>query len=66
MTCSPSFDNVEETKSTIRFGIRAKMIKNKAKINREWTVPELLKLWKKSEQAIVLLKKKNKNLQSLL
>ena len=42
VTCSPSMMNVQETISTLRFGMRAKNIKNKAKINREWTVPELL------------------------
>jgi len=52
VTCSPSFDNVEETKSTIRFGVRAKMIKNKAKINREFTREELMKMVKKSERHI--------------
>ena len=44
ITCSPSFSNVAETLSTLRFGTRAKSIKNKAKINKEWTIEELLKL----------------------
>ena len=64
MTCSPSFDNLEETKSTIRFGVRAKRIKNKAKINREWTVPELLKLWKNSKKQVEILKTKLKSIKS--
>lgn len=41
VTCSPSPYNDFETLSTLRFGIRAKDIKNKAKINREVTVAEL-------------------------
>lgn len=41
LTCSPSSYNEHETLSTLRFGIRAKAIKNKPKINREFTVAEL-------------------------
>jgi kinesin family member 5 len=41
LTCSPSFWNAEETLSTLRFGMRAKAIKNKPKINKEYTVNEL-------------------------
>lgn len=41
ITCSPSVYNASETLSTLRFGIRAKAIKNKAKVNREYTVAEL-------------------------
>lgn len=33
-----------ETLSTLRFGVSAKKIKNKPKINREFTVPELQNL----------------------
>jgi len=33
----------------MKFGLRAKSIKNKAKINREFTVPELKKLLEKKE-----------------
>jgi len=43
VTCSPSSFNSEETLSTLRFGNRAKAIKNKAHVNREFTIPELLK-----------------------
>ena len=38
VTCSPSPYNEAETISTLRFGIRAKAIKNRAKVNREYTV----------------------------
>ena len=41
ITCSPSPYNHEESLSTLRFGIRAKAIKNKPKINREFTVAEM-------------------------
>jgi kinesin family protein 5 len=41
VTCSPSPYNEQETVSTLRFGTRAKCIKNLAKVNREYTVAEL-------------------------
>jgi kinesin family protein 5 len=41
ITCSPSVYNESETLSTMRFGLRAKQIKNKPKINKEVTVAEL-------------------------
>lgn len=41
ITCSPSPYNEAETVSTLKFGLRAKSIKNKAKVNREYTVAEL-------------------------
>jgi kinesin family protein 5 len=41
ITCSPSVYNESETLSTLRFGARAKCIKNKPRINREFTVAEL-------------------------
>jgi kinesin family protein 5 len=41
ITCSPSVYNEAETLSTMRFGLRAKQIKNKPKINKEVTVAEL-------------------------
>lgn len=44
ITCSPSPFNEQETISTMRFGSRARSIKNKPKVNREYTVPELKKL----------------------
>ena len=50
VTCSPSPFNEAETLSTLRFGIRAKSIKNKPKINREFTVAELQILLAKSEK----------------
>lgn len=44
ITCSPSTYNESESLSTLRFGERAKKIKNKAKINKEVTVAELQKI----------------------
>lgn len=41
ITCSPSTFNEEETRSTLRFGQRAKQIKNKAKVNKEFSIQEL-------------------------
>ncbi|OMJ73454.1 hypothetical protein SteCoe_27847 [Stentor coeruleus] len=41
VTCSPSPFNESETISTLRFGVRAKSIKNKPKVNREYTINEL-------------------------
>lgn len=41
VTCSPSPFNESETISTCRFGIRAKSITNKPKVNREYTIAEL-------------------------
>ena len=47
ITCSPALINESETISTLRFGFRAKSIKNKPKVNRELTLTELkLKLSK--------------------
>ena len=41
ITCSPSIYNEAETISTLRFGKRAKQIKNKPKINKEVSLQEL-------------------------
>jgi kinesin family protein 5 len=52
ITCSPSPYNEFETLSTLRFGSRAKEIKNKPIINKEWTVQELQLLLQKAEKEI--------------
>lgn len=44
VNCSPSAYNLAETISTLRFGARAKNIKNKPVVNKEYTVAELKKL----------------------
>lgn len=38
----------------MRFGTRARSIKNNAKVNREYTIPELKKLLEKAEKDIEL------------
>ncbi|KAJ3162485.1 hypothetical protein HDU86_004967 [Geranomyces michiganensis] len=47
INCSPSSFNEAETVSTLRFGMRAKTIKNKAKINAELSPGELKALLKR-------------------
>lgn len=52
ITCSPSNFNEQETLSTLRFGQRAKKIKNVVKVNHERSVEELKLLLEKREQAL--------------
>ncbi|ORY55026.1 kinesin-domain-containing protein [Neocallimastix californiae] len=52
INCSPSSFNDTETLSTLRFGIRAKTIKNKAKINQELSVAELKALLTKVKKKL--------------
>ncbi|KYK59313.1 kinesin [Drechmeria coniospora] len=49
INCSPSSYNDAETLSTLRFGTRAKSIKNKAKVNAELSPAELKSLLKKAQ-----------------
>jgi kinesin family protein 5 len=49
INCSPSSYNDAETLSTLRFGMRAKSIKNKAKVNAELSPAELKALLKKAQ-----------------
>lgn len=58
ITASPHPFNEAETLSTLRFGARARNIKNAPKVNKEYTIPELKKLLEKSEQKQVFLKLK--------
>ena len=62
ITCSPSIYNESESLSTLRFGERAKKIKNKPKINKEVTVAELQKLVDKLKED---LKKANARIAQL-
>lgn len=57
ITCSPSFFNEAETLSTLRFGERAKKIKNKPKINKIETVGELKGQIEKLNKQILSLQK---------
>ena len=52
ITCSPHPINDQETLSTCRFGQRARSVKNNAKVNREYTIPELRKLLEIAEKDI--------------
>jgi kinesin family protein 5 len=53
ITCSPHPFNEAETLSTLRFGLRAKAIKNKPKVNREFTVAELKFMLARVEQELL-------------
>ena len=57
ITCSPSPSNESETIGTLRFGERAKRMKNKPKVNKEFTVSEL-KLMLARAEALVMKKDK--------
>lgn len=54
ITCSPSTYNEQESLSTLRFGVRAKKIKNKPIINKEVTVAELKLEIEKLEKLLLL------------
>ena len=59
ITISPSQINANESVSSLRFGFRAKEIKNKPKINKQYTVAQLLVLLEKAE-------KRNAQLEALI
>lgn len=52
INCSPCEYNEAETLSTLRFGMRAKSIKNKARINAELSPAELKALLKKAQRDV--------------
>mmetsp|Transcript_5893 Transcript_5893/g.9554 ORF Transcript_5893/g.9554 Transcript_5893/m.9554 type:complete len:364 (+) Transcript_5893:157-1248(+) len=52
ITCSPHPFNDAETLSTLRFGARARNIKNAPKVNREYSVAEMKVLLNKAEEKI--------------
>jgi kinesin family protein 5 len=52
INCSPALYNEAETLSTLRFGIRAKSIKNKARVNAELSPAELKALLKKAQRDV--------------
>ncbi|KAJ3101679.1 hypothetical protein HDU97_001220 [Phlyctochytrium planicorne] len=64
INCSPSSFNEAETLSTLRFGMRAKTIKNKAKINAELSPSELKNLLKKAKSDLVTLQGYVSNLET--
>ena len=55
ITVSPNFINQQETLSTLRFGQRAKMIKNKVVANTQQSVKELMIKLKQAEEKISML-----------
>jgi len=62
LTCSPSPFNEAETVGTLRFGTRAKQIKNKPKVNKEFTIAELKLLLSKADAEVT---KKERRIQVL-
>lgn len=66
ITCSPSIYNESETLSTLRFGLRAKKIKNKPKINKETTVAELKIEIDKMDKVIQKLNMRIKQLENYI
>jgi kinesin family protein 5 len=66
ITCSPSVYNENETISTLKFGNRAKQIKNKAKVNKELSIKELKHLLKMAEKEILIKDKKITSLEEYI
>ncbi|CAK7266583.1 Kinesin heavy chain [Sporothrix epigloea] len=64
INCSPSSYNDAETLSTLRFGMRAKSIKNKAKVNAELSPAELKQLLGKAKTQITTFESYMVNLES--
>ncbi|GAB7357530.1 hypothetical protein MBLNU459_g0053t3 [Dothideomycetes sp. NU459] len=64
INCSPSSYNDAETVSTLRFGVRAKSIKNKAKVNQELSPAELRALLKKAQTQVSTFESYVSNLES--
>lgn len=54
INCSPSSYNDHETISTLRFGVRAKAIKDKSRINAELSPVELKQLLKKARIQVTI------------
>ncbi|KAK4966045.1 hypothetical protein LTR66_012070, partial [Elasticomyces elasticus] len=64
INCSPSNWNEAETVSTLRFGVRAKSIKNKARVNVELSPAELKQLLKKAQTQVQTFEAYVANLES--
>jgi kinesin family member 5 len=63
INCSPSSYNDAETLSTLRFGMRAKSIKNKAKVNTELSPAELKAMLKKAQTNVATFESYISNLE---
>jgi len=66
ITCSPARFNFEETVSTLKFGQRAKDIKNKARVNRELSIQELLHLYEQEKAKNELKTRRIRMLEKLI
>lgn len=66
ITCSPSSYNEAESVSTLRFGMRAKNIKNKPKVNKELSISQLNNIIEKLESSILLYKNKIFKLENFI
>lgn len=66
IACSPHVSNEEETLSTLRFGHRAKSIKNSVKINQHKSLEELELLVAKQNSEITRLRRHVKELEKAL
>jgi len=66
ITASPSMYNAVETLSTCRFGMRAKSIKNNAKINKQLTVAELKIVVMKLEKELAIKNRRILQLEGLI
>ena len=64
INCSPSSYNDAETLSTLRFGMRAKSIKNKAKVNAELSPAELKRQLKTAQTQIMTFEKYISNIDT--
>lgn len=66
ITCSPCNFNAPETLSTLRFGLRAKAIKNKPRVNKELSITELKSMLKKANENILTQETRIAELESVL
>jgi kinesin family protein 5 len=66
ITASPSMYNAAETLSTCRFGMRAKSIKNNAKINKQLTVAELKLVVTRLENELQIRDRRVHQLESMI
>ena len=66
INCSPAFDNLEETTSTLLFGQRAKKIQNKATVNQEKTKEDYRRENQHLLEQLYELKRENRQLREKL
>lgn len=66
IACSPHSFNVEETISTLKFGQRAKSIKNSVKINQQRSVKELEQIIETLSNELALLRGYSEKLESTI